>query len=414
MKQSKYFIKTSKTVPGEDTSINAKLLEQAGFINKTMAGVYSYLPMGLRVLTKIEKIIREEMDAISASELFLPALQPKENWLTTGRWETVDVLFKLKSAHDYELALGATHEEIVTPLVARYVSSYREFPVAVYQIQTKFRDEARAKSGILRGREFRMKDLYSFHTSEADFQEYYNVVAEAYLRIFNRLGLDALYTEASGGSFSKFSHEFQVVVPAGEDTIYICNKCSLAVNKEVYSETYSCGKCSGVDFKEERACEVGNIFPLKTKFTDAFGFKFTDEEGKKQDIYMGCYGIGSTRAMGVIVEKYADEKGLVWPKSVAPFAVHLLVLSGKDSGVKDAAENLYRDLIGAGIEVLLDDREVSAGEKFADSDLIGIPVRLVISSKTMEQGAVEYKSRTSAESSIVPISGIIDAIQKNS
>lgn len=408
MKQSLYFSRTSKHAPKDDVSVNARLLEQGGFVHKEMAGVYSYLPLGWRVLQKIENIIREEMNAINAQEILMPALQPKENWEATGRWSGLDVLFKIKSQHDNEYALGPTHEEIVTPLGKGVISSYRDLPLAVYQIQTKFRDEARAKSGLLRGREFRMKDLYSFHTSEEDLASYYKVVAEAYKKIFERLGIPALYVEADGGTFAKFSHEFQVETANGEDTVYVCEGCQLAVNKEIFSDDKKCTDCGQANYRETKASEVGNIFELKTKYSDSFDLTYTAEDGQSQPVLMGCYGIGPSRCMGVIVEEHHDEAGIIWPESVAPFQVHLLALAGKDASVQTAADQLYADLQQAGIEVLYDDRaDKTAGEKFADSDLIGIPHRLIISGKTMAENAVEVKNRASGETSFVPLSEVI-------
>lgn len=403
MKQSQYFLKTSKTVGKDDVSINAQLLEQGSFVSKTMAGVYSYLPLGLRVLAKIEAIVREEMNNVGGQEILMPAMQPKENWETTGRWSGMDVLFKVKSEHGYELALGPTHEEIITPLAKNIINSYRDLPLAVYQIQSKFRDEARAKSGLLRGREFRMKDLYSFHTSEEDLAKYYKQVADAYNKVFERLGIPAIYTEASGGSFSKYSHEFQVEVESGEDAIYVCNKCGLAKNKEIYTDGVSCTSCNASDFRETRACEVGNIFELKTRFSESFDLTFTAEDGSKQLVQMGCYGIGPSRCMGVIVEKHHDDNGIIWPEAVAPFKVHLIALPGKDDdSVITAADQLYQNLQAAGVEVLYDDRTgVSAGEKFADSDLIGIPYRVVISGKTMAENKLELKLRAGSDSELI-------------
>jgi prolyl-tRNA synthetase len=413
MKQSQYFSKTSKVAPKDDVSINARLLEQGGFIQKAMSGVYTFLPLGLRVLAKIENIIREEMDALGGQEILMPAMQPKENWQTTGRWDTMDILFKVKSEHGYELALGPTHEEIVTPLGLGVINSYRDLPMAVYQIQSKFRDEARAKSGLLRGREFRMKDLYSFHTSEEDLAEYYKQVGASYKRIYERLGIPALYTEASGGDFSKFSHEYQVELESGEDTIYICNNCSLAKNKEIFEEGVTCTDCGKSDYREAKASEVGNIFELKTRFSESFNLQFNAEDGTKQFVQMGCYGIGPSRCMGVIAEKHFDDNGLIWPEAIAPFKVHLISLVGKENAeVQAAADKLYADFQAAGIEVLYDDRNlVSAGEKFADSDLIGIPNRIVVSAKTLAESSVELKKRAHLDASLVNIDDIVSKLQ---
>ncbi len=407
MRQSKYFLKTSKTVAKDDTSANARLLEQGGFIKKEMAGVYTFLPLGLRVLAKIENIIREEMDAIGGNEILMPALNSKENWTTTGRWDSMDILFKIKSEHGYEYALGPTHEETITPIALSVIQSYKDLPLAVYQLQTKFRDEARAKSGLLRGREFRMKDLYSFHASNEDLEKYYNEVADSYRTIFKRLGLDALYTYASGGTFSQFSHEFQVELESGEDTIYVNDKTSEAKNKEIFTEE---DKASGV-YRETMACEVGNIFNLGTKFSEAFGLTYTDQEGASKPVIMASYGIGPSRVMGVLVEKFHDDKGIIWPTAVAPFMVHLLALSGKDEAVAAAADKLYTDLTAAGVEVLYDDRaDKMAGEKFADSDLIGIPFRVVISTKTLAEDSVELKPRNIVDASMVKINELINTL----
>ena len=398
MKQSKYFLKTSKTKPADDTSVNAILLEQGGFVQKVMAGVYSYLPLGDRVLQKIENIVREEMDAIGGQEVFMPSLQPKANWEATGRWKDLDVLFKIKSQHGYEYALGPTHEEIVTPAAQTIINSYKDLPLAVYQIQTKFRDEPRAKSGLMRGREFRMKDLYSFHADEADLDNYYNTVAmPAYKKIFDRMSLPSILTEASGGTFSKFSHEYQVEIENGEDTIYICEKCGLAKNKEIYSPDMVCTSCGGKDFRETKASEVGNIFPLKTKYSGAFNLNYTAADGTQKPVQMGCYGIGTSRLMGVIVEKFHDDKGIVWPESVAPFKIHLIALKGAEK----EAEELYQALLNAQIEVLYDDRDQSAGVKFADSDLLGIPYRAVVSPKTLAEDGVELKKRNEDKTKII-------------
>lgn len=406
MRQSKYFLKTSKTKPADDTSINAILLEQGGFVHKEMAGVYSYLPLGWRVLNKIEDIVREEMDAVGGQEVFMPSLHPKANWETTGRWNSVDVLFKVKSQHGYEYALGPTHEEIVTPMSLPIINSYKDLPLAVYQIQTKFRDEPRAKSGLMRGREFRMKDLYSFHASAEDLDEYYNKVAEAYKKVFKRLGLNALYTFASGGTFSKFSHEFQVELESGEDTIFINDGTGEVKNQEIYSEEdRSSGK-----YREAKASEVGNIFNLGTKFSTAFKLNFTDKDGVSKPVVMASYGIGTSRLMGVIVEKFHDAKGIIWPAAVAPFKVHLVALNLDKPEVKTAADKLYNELLEHGVEVLYDDRDTSAGAKFADADLVGIPYRIVISAKTVEKQAVEMKPRSSDETKMVEMDKLAEEL----
>jgi len=429
MRQSQLYTKTRKEAPADEVSKNAILLTRAGFIHKEMAGVYTFLPLGLRVLKKIEDIVRRHMDAIG-NELVMPSLSPRENWEKTGRLETVDVLMKTmpankvseeKSSNSYILC--PTHEELITPIASEYARSYKDLPIAFYQIQTKFRNEARAKSGLLRGREFRMKDLYSFHKDEADLQKYYEEAKKVYMNVFREVGLgeDTFITLASGGDFTKdFSHEFQTVVDAGEDIIYLDRKNNIAYNKEVVNEENA--KRLNVDFEtleQVKACEVGNIFPLGTKFSKAFDYTYMDEEGKKQDVYMGCYGIGPSRLMGVITEKFADVKGLVWPASVAPFSVHLLLLC-KEKGEKRklaketiVAEDIYTKLTASGVEVLFDDRELPNGGKFADSDLIGIPMRVVVSDKSLEKGGVEIKERTKEESEIISIEELFATYKKN-
>ncbi|MDD5489480.1 MAG: His/Gly/Thr/Pro-type tRNA ligase C-terminal domain-containing protein [Candidatus Moranbacteria bacterium] len=407
MKQSQFFSKTQKNAPAGEVSVNAQFLTRGGFVDKLMAGVYTILPLGLRVMKKIEQIIREEIDAIGGQEFEMPALHPKENWEKTGRWSKMDDLYKVKDASGREFALGPTHEEVIAPLMKKFVSSYKDLPFAAYQFQTKFRMELRAKSGILRGREFLMKDLYSFHIAEKDLDAYYEKAKKAYFKIFERAGLkEKTYLAfASGGSFSKYSHEFQTVTAAGEDTIYICEKCQNAVNKEIKSETPVCPVCGGKKFKEEKAIEVGNIFKLMDKFTKPFDLKVMDADGKEKMLVMGCYGIGLSRLMGTIVEVHHDEKGIIWPESVAPFGVHLISL-GKDK----EAEEIYKNLLAKNIEVLFDDRDVSAGEKFADADLIGIPWRVLVSEKSLAAGGVEVKKRKEKTGKVVSKKEIADLI----
>lgn len=412
------FGRTNKTAPQDADSANARLLVQAGYVDQLMAGVYSYLPLGLRVLEKINRIIREEMNALGAQELLMPALHPKETWDATGRWSDPgpEVMFQFKGRSGKEMGLGWTHEEIVTPLAKRFIRSYRDLPFAVYQIQDKFRNEPRAKSGLLRGREFWMKDMYSFHEDEADLQAFYDKAAAAYTRVFSRCGLDALIVEASGGAFSKYSHEFQVLTDAGEDTVFYCTACRYAQNKEIAEMKTgdACPTCGGT-VAEGKAIEVGNIFQLKTRFTEPFDVRFTDAEGKEHPVVMGCYGIGPSRVMGTIAEVHQDERGLCWPAAIAPFSVHLISLIGKDADaaakVRDQAQALYEQCTADKIEVLWDEREgVSAGEKFADADLIGIPVRLVVSEKTLRESSVEYKERASSDARLVPIENLAESL----
>lgn len=416
MRQSELFTKTRKETPADEVSKNAQLLIRGGYIDKLQAGVYTYLPLGLKVLKNIEAIIREEVNRAGGQEILMPALQPKENWDITNRWaDYQDVFYKTDSLYGGVSVLGPTHEEIVTPLVKQFVSSYRDLPVSVYQFQDKFRQEKRPKSGVLRGREFLMKDQYSFHANQDDFDMYYDIMKKAYAEIFKRCGIGhkTYLTFASGGTFSKYSHEFQTVTPpteggqAGEDTIYICDRCSLAINKEIKAELPECPECKGKTFKEEKAIEVGNIFPLSTRFSSAFDLRYQDEKGELKPIIMGCYGIGLGRVMGAVVEALSDDKGIIWPESIAPFKVHLVSLAGKEGEkVKEAADKVYGELKNTGGKVLYDDRDLSAGAKFADSDLLGMPYRVVVSEKTLANGEAEVKERASGAVHMVKLGAI--------
>ena len=404
MKQSSLFTKTSKTAPSDAVSANAALLERGGFVYKNSAGVYSYLPLGWRVIRKISDIVREEMDAIGSVEMLMPALVDKKYLEATDRWG-VDVGYRVRGIGEAvdAFALGWTHEEVLTEIVSHHISSYRDLPFSAYQVQTKFRNEARAKSGILRGREFIMKDMYSFHASQEDFEAFYEKAKQAYANVFKRCGLDAYCTQAAGGAFTgNITHEFQVVSSVGEDIIYVCSKCRYAENKEIATLKAgdTCPKCKGV-IEEKTAIEVGNIFPLGTKYSDAFNCAFTAEDGTKKPVIMGSYGIGISRLMGTIAEIHHDDAGLMWPASVAPFAVHLLDFT--KSG--DAAKNAYEALQKRGVAVLWDDRQTSAGDKLATADLLGIPVRAVISEKTGDK--IEIKRRDSAEVKLGEVTDLI-------
>ncbi len=411
MKLSQLFSKTKKEVSKDETSINAQLLIKAGFINKLSAGIYSYLPLGWRVLNKIENIIREEIDAIGGQEVLMPALHPKENWQKTGRWNSMDCLFKIK-ADNKEFALGPTHEEIVYPLLSQYINSYKDLPAAVYQIQTKFRHEARAKSGLLRGREFRMKDLYSFHIDEKDRDIYYNLVKKTYARLFKRIGLDAIEVIASGGTFSDLSLEYQVVTAYGEDIIYICPKCKAAYNREIITNDFRCPRCK-IKMEEKKAIEVGNIFPLREKFAQDFNLHFIEKNGNKKLVSAGCYGIGTSRIMGAMVETSHDEKGIIWPREIAPYLVELVELNNQNKDVRSESIKLYNSLSESGVEVLYDEREnVSIGEKFADADLIGCPWQIIISAKTLTQNSVEIKERKSGKSQLIKMNQVIKNLAK--
>jgi prolyl-tRNA synthetase len=414
MNQSKLFSKTRKEAPKDEVSKNAQLLIKAGFINKEMAGVYSFLPLGLRVLNKVNNIIREEMNTVGGQEIFLTSLQEKENWEKTNRWsdEAVDIWFKTKLKNGTEFGLAATHEEPLTALMKNHIRSYKDLPAYPYQIQTKFRNETRAKSGIMRCREFLMKDMYSFSKDTVQHEVFYEKAKIAYQNIFTRAGLgDRTYiTFSSGGSFSKYSHEYQTLSDAGEDIIYICEKCKVAVNKEIIKEQSKCPVCGNEKLVEGKAIEVGNIFNLSTKFSDALDLTYLDEKGEKQKVIMGCYGIGPGRLMGTVVESLADDKGLVWPVEIAPFKAHIIEIGSGDE-VKKLSEELCNNLEEIGVEVLCDDRDMRPGEKFADSDLFGIPLRIIVSEKTIQSGEYEVKERKDGKISMIKEASISDFVK---
>lgn len=405
MRISHLFTKTSKTAPADEVAKNAQLLIRAGFIHKEMAGVYAYLPLGVRVLENIKQVVREEMNAIGGQEVMMTALQPKDIFEKTDRWDDakVDNWFKTKLVSGTELGLGLTHEEPIVDALAPFVSSYKDLPIFVYQIQNKFRNELRAKSGLLRGREFVMKDMYSLARSQEEHLELYERAAQAYHRVYERLGIGNITyrTAADGGIFTKrFSDEFQTLSDIGEDTIYVDEAKRLAINEEVYTDENL--KKLGLDkskLVQKKGVEVGNIFPLETKYTDALDVYYTDEKGDKQQIIMGCYGIGISRLMGVLAEHFSDDKGLVWPENVAPAKVYLVRIGGENA-VKEADE-LYEVLQQRGIEVLYDDRDERPGAKFADSELMGIPFRVTVSDRLIDQGKYEYTPRVSGETQLL-------------
>ncbi len=409
MRQSDLFTKTLKEAPKDAETVNHQLLVRAGYVRQLMAGVYTYLPLGLRVLNKISQIIREEMNEIGGKEVLMPLMHPASIWKQTGGWNNIDVLFKLQSRTKKSYALAQSHEEVVTPLAKEFIHSQKDLPLSIYHIQWKFRDELRSKSGILRGREFLMKDLYSWHVDQNDFDAFYQKAKQAYLKIFKRLGLTAKVTEASGGSFSqKISYEFEVLTDAGEANILYCDKCDYCVNVDdiqKYKLGDECPICGKDKLKSAIASEVGNVFDLGQKYTRAFNFLITNDKGEQVYPIMGCYGIGITRTMGVIVEKFHDEKGILWPKSVAPFDVHLIELPGTKN-----AKKVYEDLKKSGFDVLWDDRDAPAGQKFADSDLIGIPVRLVVSERNGDK--IEWKERSSDKSELLDFSEVVRRFQK--
>ncbi|HEY4517226.1 MAG TPA: aminoacyl--tRNA ligase-related protein [Candidatus Paceibacterota bacterium] len=427
MRQSELFTKTRKQAPKDEVARNAQLLIRAGYIHKEMAGAYSLLPLGLRVVKKIEQIIREEMNAIGGQEMEMTALQSPALWKKSGRWDdtAIDVWFKTRLSDGGgsasvgkdggELGLATTHEEPMTAIMKEFIQSYKDLPRYPYQFQKKFRNELRAKSGILRTREFVMKDLYSFNRNEEEFRVFYERAAAAYLKIFARAGLGEVVfrTFASGGSFSKFSDEFQAVCDAGEDTIYLHRDKKIAVNKEVYQDDVlsELGIGKG-ELEEVKAIEVGNIFPLGTRFSEALGLTFKDEGGKARAPIMGSYGIGPARLMGTIVEVLSDSKGIVWPQEVSPFRAHLVAITGGNADVEKEAERVFELMHDNGVDVLYDDRDLRAGEKFADADLLGIPLRLVVSEKTMQEGGIEMVARRDGTTSLVPDSDIVERLKK--
>ncbi len=411
MRLSQLFTKTARENPKDEISVNAQLLERGGFIYKNSAGVYTFLPLGWRVMQKIAAIIREEMNAIGGVEMFMPTLIEKKYWDATGRWD-VEVGFEARGKKDEKASfvLGWSHEDILTAIVARYVSSYKDLPFAAYQIQTKFRNEPRAKSGLLRGREFMMKDLYSFHASEEDLMKYYEKAREAYHNIFHRCGLKSIYTLAAGGVFtSNNTHEFQVVSDVGEDTIFVCSGCDYAENQEIsqMKDGDKCPKCEG-KIKGLKSIEVGNVFPYGDKYSKAVDLKFIDEDGEKKYVITGAYGIGLSRLMGAVVEIYHDDNGIIWPESVAPFKIHLIALDG----AKKEADEVYEKILHGGGEILYDDRDdKTAGEKFADADLVGCPIRLVVSEKTLQEKSVEVKRRQEKSAKLLLLTKVLDLLE---
>lgn len=421
MRQSDLFTKTTKNIPKDETSINAQLLIKAGFVYKEMAGVYSFLPLGLKVLNKINDIIREEMNGIGGQEIHMTVLQDKELWKKSRRWsdEVVDNWFKTKLKNDTELGLAFTHEEPLTAIMKSQIASYKDLPKYVYQIQTKFRNEVRAKAGIMRGREFLMKDLYSFSRTKEEHDNFYEEMKKAYMSMFRKLGLgDKTYaTISSGGSFSKYSYEFQTISEVGEDVILIDEENKVAVNKGDFNDELI--KDFNLDkdvskYKEEKSIEVGDIYSLGYKYSKALDLKYTTKEGKEEYVYMGSYGVSPTRLMGTIVELSNNENGIIWPKEVSPFNVHLILLNPNDENIRKIGDDLYSALQKNNIEVLYDDRiNKSAGEKLADSDLMGVSQRVVISKKTVEKDKFEHKFRNEKEFNLLNREELLNLIKDN-
>jgi len=411
MRQSVLFPKTRKQAPKGAESINHKLLVRAGFIDQLMAGSWTLLPLGWRVVNKIIQIIREEMNAVGGQEMLMPLLHPKSIWNETGRWDKAsDILYKMKDKKGREYALSFTHEEIVMDILRKTINSYSDLPISVYHFSTKFRNEPRARSGILRGREFLMKDLYSAHVSDEDMLSYYEKVKDAYVKVFTRIGFNFRVTEAPGGVFTdRNTHEFQVLTDGGEDLIYYCDKCNWGVNKEMFEGKKGgrCPTCKDGIIVESKSIEVGNIFPLGKWYAEKMGVSFSDKDGKQQPVWFASYGIGPTRTMGAWVEVSNDKKGIIWNKAISPFDVHLIELKSKESKLK--TEEIYKKMKTEGIDVLLDDRDVSAGVKFADSDLIGIPARIVVSDKTKDK--VEWRERSEGKDEIISLDKTIERLK---
>lgn len=417
MKQSQLFLRTQRDYPKDEEAINAKLLTRANYIYKLMAGVYALLPLGYRVKEKVMRIIREEMNALGSAEMLMPALHPRAVWDVTGRWEGLSkIMYQFKDSFGKELGLGPTHEEIIAAIATKVIFSYNDLPLSIYQIQTKFRNEPRAKSGLLRGREFTMKDLYSFHTDEKSLDEFYEKAKKAYSRVFERCGLTAYVTQASGGDFSKqYSHEFMVESPAGEDESLLCRKCGWAQNAQIsqLKKGDACPECKS-DLDKAFTIEVGNIFRLGTRFSEPNKLLYKDAAGAPHPVVMGSYGIGVERLMGTVVETSHDDAGIIWPEAIAPARVHLLLVGEADEKLKKFAERVYTTLTKGNVEVLFDDRPgVRAGEKFADADLIGIPWRMVVSEKTLAEEKVEVRRRGEKESRLLPLHEFMKAHDLN-
>ena len=413
MKQSLLFNKTRKNISKDIVATSHKYLVKADFVEKTISGVYRFLPLGLKVLRNIESIVREEMVALGCQEVFLPTLQNKKLWEETDRWENFDPpLFKFKDIHGKELALGPTHEEEITDIVRKRVSSYQDLPFSLFQIQNKFRNELRATGGLLRTREFIMKYLYSFHSDEKDLVDFYNKVKNAYFNIFRRCGLDAIAVDADSGTIGgDYSNEFMAVADVGEDTILICNKCGYGANIEKIKDSNECPKCKN-PLESKKAIELGHVFCLGTKYSEMMGANYRNKKGEEKPILMGCYGVGVSRLMATIIELKNDDRGIIWPKEVAPFQIHLISLSS-DEKIKKEADQLYLQLKKDNFNVLYDDREdKSVGEKFMESDLIGIPIRIVVSEKTLKEDSIGVKRRDEEKEQMIKINNLNKFLEK--
>ncbi len=376
------------------TTRGHKIAVKGGYIYQTFQGGYTLTPLGWSVVRKIENIIREEMNAIDGQEMLMPVVCGADLWKETGRYDSMDNIAKFKSRSGADYVICPTHEEVVTDYARSVIKSYRQMPFMVYQIQTKFRDELRVRAGLIRTREFIMKDGYSFHETQEDLEKYYKRCFDAYYKIYKRCGLKNVtdVMSATGDMGGKIAHEFQLINEMGEDTLYICD-CGFRANKEL-EETDStvCPKC-GKTLNKVRGIEIGNIFQLGKKYTDSMHMTYTAEDGTEKTPIMGCYGIGVSRVMAAIIEESADDNGPIWNMETAPFAVEVIGLTDKEGKTLPKAEEIYNNLKSAGVEVLLDTRDNRAGEKFADADLISAPIRLIVSAKNMAQNQIEVKYR---------------------
>ncbi len=411
---SKFFIPTIKETPIGTEAISHQLSLRAGLVHMLSAGVYCYLPLGLRVLKRVENIIREEMDAAGAHELFLSCLQPIELWQRTGRDKTLaEVMIRFKDKKGKEMCLGPTHEEVITELTRSYVQSYRQLPVTLYQIQTKFRDELRTRFGIVRACEFIMKDAYSFDRDKEGLKKSYALMYDAYNNIFKRCGLKTIIVEADTGAMGgDLSHEFLITAPIGESFVAQCSSCGFAQDaQEDFKDGSKCPQCSKDALGKQVAIELGHIFQLGTKYTDALEGLYLDEDGKRKPMVMGCYGIGVSRMIAAIIEVNSDANGIIWPEEVAPFDVEILPLQGNDPESMKLARSYYDELLKEGFDVLLDDRDESAGRKFNDADLIGIPWKVIIGKRKLAEGAVELKSRRTGEVKVVAKDQLVSAVK---
>ena len=404
MRASRFYISTLKEAPAEAELISHKLMIRAGLIRRLGSGLYSWMPMGLKILRKIESIIRLKMNKSGAIELLMPAIQPAELWEESGRWDVFGPqMLKIKDRHDRLFCFGPTHEEVITDIVRTEINSYKQLPINFYQIQTKFRDEIRPRFGVMRAREFLMKDSYSFHTDIDCLKNTYEDMYKTYSEIFEAIGLNFRAVQADNGAIGgDGSHEFHVLADSGEDELVYSEETDFAANSEVAKDHPDRDK-----FKTCRGIEVGHIFQLGTKYSEAMKAEFIDESGKPKPLLMGCYGIGVSRIVAAAIEQGHDEKGIIFPSSIAPFEVILTPIGyNKSEGVKKSTDSIYNELLGLGFDVLLDDRGLRPGVMFSEAELLGIPHRITISDKTIEAKKVEYKKRETQESELIDLKSL--------